>query len=685
MKKALKILALFFVILTVCYSLVSFFLPLELPSAPESSVLYDVHNVELWEIIYSWSIRHRHLVYADIPLFYIDALISLEDKTFWSHPWLSARGIVRSLLRNVESGRVVEWASTITTQLIRNAFWINEKRDIQHKFLESIYAIRLEHLLTKEEILSEYINRVSFGYLNVWLKSASLYYFGKEPKNLTKAEQIALLVLPKNPTKYDPYRHRIEFQKRFENLVETLQLNGVLSSIEAKNILTEKLLFRENHEQKLPFVLDFLRKAEYKDASIQTTFDLWLTETIDSVSREVLDELAWRNVSDYGILIAERTSSWPLLRVMIGWKNYHEVDDWQVNTTLSLRQPGSTIKPFTYALAFRDLWFSPESTITDLPVQYKTAEGYSYEPKNYSSSYQGEVTLREALSQSINIPAVKVLEQVQVGNLLDFLRSLEITSLTENADHYGLALTLWDGEVTLYELLQAYSIFAYDGNFCRINFLSWINSFCKPVLEKRYTDMVASILSDRYTKLPGFPLNSALDFPDRWVAFKTGTSRNFRDNWTIGWTRHYMIGVWTGNKNGENMKWVSGATGAWEIFARLVYALEKQEEINGANTYENTGNFYREITSPLDGSEYELNPNKDQWVQQIALKFSSNLSYDTFYWNSDGKKISGSFLSLVPGKHSVEIVLEKEGKTIDRISSTYTVKEGNNNSLVNER
>lgn len=685
MKKALKILALFFVILVFGYSVISFFLPLELPVAPESSVLSDTHGVEIGEIVYNWSIRHRHVVYADIPRFYIDALVALEDKTFWSHPGLSARGIVRSVLHNVESGKVVEGASTITTQLIRNAFWINEKRDFRHKLLESMYAFRLEHLLTKEEIITEYINRVSFGHLNIWLGSASLYYFGKEPKNLTKAEQIALLALPKNPSGFDPYIHPSEFRERYERIIQTLQDDGILSKIDAGNILSEKLLFIENHEQKLPFVLDFFKKEESKEASIQTTFDVWMTETIDAVSRSVLDELAWRNVSDYGILIAERSGSWPVLRVMIGGKNYHEKDEWQVNTTLSLRQPGSTVKPFTYALAFRELWLTPESTITDLPVQYKTAEWYSYEPKNYSSSYQGEVTLREALSQSINIPAVKVLEQVQVGNLLDFLRSLEITSLTENADHYGLALTLWDGEVTLYELLQAYSIFAYDGNFCRFNFMVWNPSFCKPVLEKRYSDMIVSILSDRYTKLPGFPLNSALDFPDRWVAFKTGTSRNFRDNWTIGFTRHYMIGVWTGNKNGENMKWVSGATGAWEIFARIVYTLEKEEEENGANIYEKKWNLYTEITSPLGGSEYEWNPNKDQKVQQIALKFSSNRSYDNFYWNADGKKMVGSYISLSPWVHTVEVVLEKEGEMIERISSTYTVKESTNVTLVNER
>lgn len=245
---------------------------------------------------------------------------------------------------------------------------------------------------------------------------------------------------------------------------------------------------------------------------------------------------------------------------MIGGKNYLESEEGQVNTTISPRQPGSTIKPFTYLLAFSELGLTPESTITDLPVHYETAEGYSYEPKNYSQDYQGEVTLREALSQSINIPAIKVLELLGVDRLLSFLRSVGITSLQESSDHYGLALTLGDGEVTLFELLQAYSIFAYDGLYCPISYLENSHPPCVQKVDKKYTDKITSILSDRYVKLPEFPLGSSLDFPDRWVALKTGTSRNFRDNWTVGFTKHYMIGVWTGNKNGENMKGVSGAT-----------------------------------------------------------------------------------------------------------------------------
>ena len=310
---------------------------------------------------------------------------------------------------------------------------------------------------------------------------------------------------------------------------------------------------------------------------------------------------------------------------------------------------------------------------TDLPVHYATAEGYAYEPKNYSQKYSGEVSLREALSQSINIPAVKLLEQVWVQTLLDFLHTLGITSLHESSDHYGLALTLGDGEVTLFELLQAYSLFAYDGQYCPITITLSGGSLCHQVVDHKYTDMVNSILTDRYAKLPEFPINSSLDFADRRVALKTGTSRNFRDNWTIGFTDHYMIGVWTGNKSGENMKWVSGATGAGEIFAKIVYALEPEETIPQIQENKKASSPFLTITSPLGGSVYERDPLKPESLQEIALRFRTNESYDRAIWTINGKPTEKEKFILQSGIYTIEITLQKDGKNIATVKNTITV------------
>lgn len=408
----------------------------------------------------------------------------------------------------------------------------------------------------------------------------------------------------------------------------------------------------------------------------QTTFDLALTEQIDTIAKNTLQQLAWKNVSDYGILIAERGDETnPLLRVMIGGASYTESIAGQVNTTLALRQPGSTIKPFTYLLAFEKLGLTPESTILDLPIAYRTSENYAYEPKNYSLTYKGEIPLRQALSESVNIPAIKLAEQVGVSYLLSFLQRLGITSLDKDADHYGLGLTLGNGEVSLFELLQAYTIFTNDGAYCPFQIFSEdAKNTCVQKIDKKYIDMIISILSDRYAKIGDFPLNSTLDFPDRNVSVKTGTSRNFRDNWAVGFTDHYMIGVWTGNKSGENMKGVTGTTGAGEIFRRIVYALEEHTEERTPAKLQTDNQPYLTITNPLEGSLYKSEPEKNTDKQKIRLHFETNTPYDNAHWVLDGEQISSEFWSPVSGNHTIEVILMKNGEIIKTEKNTFQVE-----------
>ncbi len=197
-----------------------------------------------------------------------------------------------------------------------------------------------------------------------------------------------------------------------------------------------------------------------------------------------------------------------------------------------------------------------------MPVSYKTADDYSYEPKNYSKDFKGIITYAEALAESVNIPAVTTLEKVGIQKLLDFLHTLGVQSLTDTPEHYGLSLALGSGEISLFELTQAYSIFSNGGSYCAFVTQPSKTKNCEPRVDKKYTDIIESILTSRENKMRSFPINSALDFSDRKVFVKTGTSRNFRDNWAVGYTDHYLIGVWSGNKNAENMKGVSGATGA---------------------------------------------------------------------------------------------------------------------------
>ena len=259
-------------VLLCSYCFIAFFLPLHLPTLPYSTVVLDTSGKEIGEIIYDQKIRHRPLIYEDIPRFYQDALVTLEDRSFWSNNGISLSGLARSTWNNLNAGKIIEGGSTLSSGLIRNTFWLNEKRNLAKKLEEFILAIRLNHLLTKQEILTEYVNRVSFGYLNYGLASASRYYFAKDPQNLTKAEQIALLAIPKDPKKYNPYTEPKAFRERFTHIIDTLQKNSILTPTEAKNILEETIDFNYAHGDTLPYVADFIEHG-YEKWHLKSTID----------------------------------------------------------------------------------------------------------------------------------------------------------------------------------------------------------------------------------------------------------------------------------------------------------------------------------------------------------------------------------------------------------------------------
>ncbi|EKD66225.1 MAG: 1A family penicillin-binding protein [uncultured bacterium (gcode 4)] len=656
--------------LPVSYLFIKYLLPLNLNALPESSIIYDVNWVQIWEIPYEEKIRRKNISYDQIPEFYRKALVILEDKSFYTNNWVDLKWLVRSTIINLKSGQIVQGGSTISSQLIRNNLWLNERRSLWKKLQEFILALRLNWKYSKTEILEKYANQVYFGYLNYGLDSAANYYFWKSPENLTKAELIALLSIPKNPKLYDPYKNKQTFKTRFLIIAETLEKNNLIDKNELNSIKNEQLKLNKDHRDKLPYIRDFIAKKWIRENIIDTTIDYNLTKKIEELWDNSIFSLAWKNVWDYGILVLDRKSS--ELKVMIWGIDYYK-QNWQVNSTLALRQPGSTIKPFNYLLAFANFGIKPTDTILDLPVNYSTDKWYSYEPKNYSTKYTGEVSLSDALAQSINIPAVKLLEKVWVWNLLNFLKKLWITSLTQDENFYGLALTLGVWEVSLYELTQAYNIFANDGKLCLTKYLKNAPLKCENIIEKKYTDDINYILSNRYFKLAGYPINSALDFADKKVFVKTGTSRNYRDNWTIGYTDNYIIWVWVGNKDASNMKWVSWATGAGEIFSKIVNFLEKDNTSdNSINLTKNTRK-YLEITNPLDNEKYKIDEFVPSDAQKIKLEFSTNMAYDSYFWTLNNKKISSQFINLTNWKHILKINLEKNWEIIKENEVSFEV------------
>ncbi len=669
-------------ILMIFYLFINVFLPLNLNFLQSSSIIYDSNNIEIWEIVYWNKIRHREIKYNEIPEFYKKALISLEDKSFYYNNGISISWLIRSIIHNIQAWKIIEWGSTISSQFIRNNLWLNEKRSFWKKALEFIYAIRLNWKYSKKEILEKYVNQIYFWYLNYWLKSASYYFFAKEPQNLTKAEQIALLIIPKNIKKYDPYLNFWNFENRFNLILDALEKNWIIKQEEKYLIKNEKLFFNEDHKNKLPYIIDFLNQSKKHNLNIdlksnlKLTIDYNLTQKIEEIAKNVIFELSWKNVKDYWILVFDKESN--DLKVMIWGINYYK-QEWQVNSTLALRQPWSTIKPFTYLLASKILWFKPDDTILDLPINYKTIEWYSYSPKNYSLEFQQEVSLAEALAQSINVPAVNVLSQIWVKTLLDFLKLIWITSLNQSEDHYWLALTLWVWEVNLFELTRAYSIFTNDWKFCEVNILlnnTNSSNNCKYVIEKKYTDIINEILTNRYYKLAGYPINSALDFKDKIIFFKTGTSRNFRDNWIIWYTSKYLIWIWVWNKDASNMKWVSGATWAWEIFSRIVNFLETNTLENKIVNIKKNSLPFLKIISPLNWDVFKIDQFKSKNIQKIKLNFSTNIDFDKFEWLLNNEKLKWDFISVMnEWVYKLKIQLFKSNEIIKIDEVIFRVQE----------
>lgn len=625
--------------------------------------LLDRNGNEVGEILSENGVRHRPLGYSEIPEFTKSALIALEDRRFRSHFGLDPRGVVRAFYRNLREGGIREGASTLNTGLVRNSLWIEEERTWGKKLLEAAYALRVDGKYPKEKILSEYLNRISFGRLSKGFAAASRSYFGKEPRNLTQAEQIALLAMAKNPAKYDPAKNPATFRTRFESVVSALVEAGVVNSSDSPALLAEKLSFPVP-KNALPYVTDAFRSGKLATGEshgtpfLRTTFDLDLTRRVKKIADGTLADISWRNVSDYGILLVDRKTKEVL--TLIGGADYFSGEGGQVNSVFAPRQVGSTAKPFTYLLAMQERGVSPEDTVLDLPVAFETAEGTPYEPKNYSLSYRGAVTVSEALAGSLNVPAVKMAEKVGVGELLRFLRSLGITTLTEDADHYGLALTLGVGEIPLYELLRAYTVFSDAGKLCGFVTVPDEKADCRKAAEPSAALKIESILTNRAFKLREFGALTALDFPDRFVFVKTGTSRNFRDNYAIGYTNRYLLAVWSGNKDGSNMKGVSGATGAGEIFSRLVTSLEPPGGAPENVTLHADGNGYLEIVTPLESSRYRNDPAIPARTQTVVPKFATGIPFDHSVWTLDGAPLPKEGVvipNLAVGLHKITVTL----------------------------
>lgn len=533
---------------------------------------------------------------SEIPDALINATIAIEDQEFYLHHGFSLRGILRAIAAN-KNGEVVQGGSTITQQLVKNRL-LTPEQTLQRKVRELVLSVMVEQSYSKQEILEMYLNQVAYGGSTYGIEEAAQRYFGKPAKELNLAESSLLAGLPAAPSSYSPFGPNPDFAKvRQQEVLRRMVEEGMISSEEAMNAYQAPLALQADVvDIQAPHFVMYVKQLlaeKYSEEVLQngglevtTTLDLALQNTAQQIVTDEITSLARLRIQNGAALVTNPKTGEVLS--MVGSTDYFDVEhDGQVNVTLRPRQPGSSIKPLTYSLALTK-GFTPASIITDAPVTFDIAGSKPYAPKNYDGKYHGQVTLRESLASSYNIPAVKVLAQLGVSNLLDYAEKLGITTWKAR-ERFGLSLTLGGGEILMTELSQVYGVFASGGNLTPLNPIVKITDHSgkilyentcvlygkncpkNQVLDPKAAYQITSVLSDNVARTPAFGPFSTLNIPKQEVAVKTGTTNSLRDNWTIGYTSDRVVSVWVGNNDNTPMSYVaSGITGASSIWNKII-------------------------------------------------------------------------------------------------------------------
>lgn len=588
------------ILVVLAYTFCSYFLPIPEKirfSSSETTRIYDRNHILLYEILLDESGKKNLLSINDLPKNVINAFLAAEDKNFYHHGGIDPMGTIRALWQNYQANEIVSGGSSITQQLARNILGTEKERSLKNKIIESAYSIRFEHVYDKREILEKYLNSIYFGNLSYGLESAARDYFGKHVSQLDLAETALLAGIPKAPSYYNPFHNLDGAKKRQKYVLEQMVKENFITAEEADLAFNEKLEFRVNkYEIRAPhfvhFVIDELEKKYGADAvhtagwSVTTTLDINKQEAIEKIIQQKLEYLQNMNVSNGAVLAVDLSTN--SILAYVGSQNYFNKSiDGAIDMIQALRQPGSALKPFTYLLALIN-GQTLATIYNDIHTQFPTAEG-PYTPKNYDLQYHGAVSVRKALANSYNIPAVKALNTVGVSSFIGFLNSLGINSLDAGASHYGLAITLGGAEVKMFELAGAYNVLARQGDLLEFEYLENITDSRGKVIFKRneregknilgvsgkqYAFLINSVLSDNAARLPAFGFANMLELSHPAVA-KTGTTRNFKDNWTFGFSPQILTAVWVGNADASPMRNISGIDGAGPIWNETMEFLHR--------------------------------------------------------------------------------------------------------------
>lgn len=572
----------------------------------EKTLLYEIHGEE-----------KRTVIPLDlIPQYTKQAIIAIEDANFYNHIGIDLKSIIRAAWVNYKGKKIIQGASTITQQLIKNSI-LTRERTFTRKIKEIILALELERKYSKDQILEMYLNQVSFGSNAYGIEAASQTFFNKPASNLSLAESAALAALIKAPSYYSPKgTHFNELIERKNYILDRMVELNFITKEEAEKAKTEVLNFSKiKTDIKAPHFVMFIKEylEEKYGANYIASAGLKVITTLDPNLQKLAEEivLKWSKINETqyqaknSALVAIDPKTGQIL-VMVGSRDYNdETIDGNFNVATGFRQPGSAFKPFVYAAAFKK-GYTPDTIVFDLPTEFSTSypdicppivdfnntDDRCYHPKNYDEKFRGPVTFRQALAQSLNVPSVKVLYLTGLDNAINLAEDLGITTL-KNRKRFGLSLVLGGGEVKLLEITSAYGVFANDGKKNPISAILKIKDSNNNILEEwkpqeievlnpQIARLINDILSDNEARTPIFGASSPLYFPKYQVAAKTGTTQDYKDAWVIGYTPQISVGVWVGNN--DNTPMTKGGAGImaagpiWHEFLENVF--KRQEEQN---------------------------------------------------------------------------------------------------------
>ncbi|HEY4490228.1 MAG TPA: penicillin-binding protein [Candidatus Paceibacterota bacterium] len=574
----------------------------------ESTKIYDrTGEVLLYDV--NQDIRRTVVPFDKISRNTKNATIAIEDREFYEHNGIQIKSILRAFFANTTSLGFSQGGSTITQQVVKVSL-LSPKKTITRKIKEVFIAIKLEKVISKDEILYLYLNEIPYGGNLYGIEEASLAFLGKSASELSVAESAYLAALPQAPTFYSPYgTHRDRLEERKNLVLSEMLRNGFIDENEYKEALSEEVQFkpRETSGIKAPhfvfFVLEELNKKYGEETvrdgglRVKTTLDY----AIQKQGEEIAKEYALKNKVSFNaenaafVAIDPKTGG---ILSMVGSRDYFDKEiDGNFNVATAHRQPGSAFKPFVYAKAFQK-GYTPETVVFDVRTQFSSEcrpDDFSkifpcYSPDNYDEKFRGPISMRDSLAQSVNVTSVKTLYLAGIRDSISLAKNMGIESLGV-ADQYGLTLVLGGGEVSLLDIVSGYGVFANEGvrnphhSIIEVkdksdNILEEWKRAPNQVLEKEIALKISSILSDNVARSPLYGPSSVINFESRDVAVKTGTTNDYRDAWIIGYTPSVALGAWAGNNDNSPMeKKISGLIVApmWRVFMDKILATTTPE------------------------------------------------------------------------------------------------------------